>query len=1492
MFNSHKFLKKCSLAILAAISLASACTEEIPYVIVNRNAIVASQETSRFNILVDSNSDWKAESRADWVRLYAGSGSGYGAFDMVVDANHSASERNSEVVVSCAGCTAVITVVQSSSDLALVTPVTDFYIGADAQELDVEFIVSCNDATVKAFSNTDWVDIGAVGASSVKVSVAENTGGDSRDAEIKVSGASSTGKAVVSTVSVHQGGTDNILDVLVDSLVVASMGETVKIPVQTNADIEAVSSSSWCTATVSDKNVLISADGNLSGGTREAIVTISVASQRGKPLSKAITVTQESVAIGVSIPISEYTIDNAAQDVIVKYNLSSPDFKLEGVSSAKWANVTSVSDGVAVVSVEKNSSRSERAAEIALTATNSIGVAFTARTSIRQSETAKDILEILVPEVNVKAEGESMKIPFNASAEVTAKSSAYWCIAKIDGSDVAIEVSKNVGQAREAFITLTTAGGESGTIKITQSQSADSIDLPVKEVSAKAEACTVRIPYTDKSQASVSSNVDWCSVSIEEGYIVAELEANTDENIREAYITVTTEEGNSGLVHVLQAARGKDTLEVLTPEVNVVSGSSTIRIPFSSNASVDARSSVEWIAVKVEGSDVVASIQANKNEQPREGYITLTTEGGAVAVAHIIQASAIPAQEKDPFLNVVVDMLYAPKEGTALNIPFASSSKVKAVATVNWISLDVDSSSSVVLTTVEENTTGKDRNAFVVLTNNEGLSARVEIIQVSNGTLYVVLTEFTAGYEGGTRTIPYEADGTVDVKTTEDWFTANTDGNGNVVIEVAANDGDSAREGYVVLTDRSGNTAYIHVNQTYNDEEEEEDELQALVTSISFNGHSNSIKLPVTTNMEDGLSVRSSSDWLSGTMDGLDVVVAVEENWSGETRTGYLTVTTPDGTAALITVTQTSLEASFEFETDELSFDHTASSKATLLHSTGRWTLVDESNSIPSWITVSPASGTDDTVINISVGSNKFAAGRSTVLFFRNTDHEMTAKLTVSQDGNPNGLIEFLHLGKGYDVSGKYAEEAYVKAKVLDTDKLVAGDHIADLLTPNQTVEEVVTGKTREEYVENYTVSAGVEGQYAGFTASVETNFSEKALGTQEYSYATLRHMTKKQILKIYENETAADLKDCVSDIFTDDVNKAAGSSGLAAAAKLLVDKYGTHVITGFALGGSLEYSMAADASTCETETNWSLAVKAGFEQEGVGSASTSDAVSALNNLKNEASGFESKLICRGGQSQYTSSGYGENAGKVSETYSNWLTSLEDKNLWVMVDYEGSSLIPLWEFIEDKNLAKAVKDEVTLRLQPSYKPQTSAYKTFQLIFKGMYTTHGDGNDDVTEWQFTMKSKIDRKSSMEDTIYDTHGNDPQVNVDRSKTEKTEEGTVFIQNTTEIGRTSREFKLSKSQSHTATISLTKCYEDDGGNLLNDKKPDTDLTLSVEPGKDYWTYTDPLNNTVRIYDIGREKEGKIDGVTPEFNIYLYPGNNNTGDYLCFIFQLVWKD
>lgn len=1040
-----------AIALFVTSYVFTSCKEEEPpFLSIDQESVISSPEDSRFVIDVKSNVTWTASCSADWVKVFGELGEYKGSFEILLAANKSAGTRTAEVIVSGGGCTAFVNIIQTSDNLSLVVPVKEYSAGKDASEVPIKYIVSAEDALVEAFATADWLSVKSVADGTVKVGIAENTSGEEREASVKIVATDKNAKSVVCETFITQAATENILDVLVDSLNVAPLGEVVRIPVVTNSEVKVNCTSDWCTAGFQDGIVLVTAGENDTNEPRAAYISVSISSGKGLALSKTFKVKQWPVVI------------------------------------------------------------------------------------------KSDELMILVPEFRVKAEGAETVIPFAANTTVTVRSNSPWCKAVLNGDDV-----------------------------------------------------------------------------------VATIDENTDtDSDREAYVTIKTKAGVSGTVHILQNAAKK-------PEKKV-------------------------------------------------------------------------------------------------------------------------------------------------------------------------------------------------------------------------------------------------------------DELKLLVAAADFTGKGGELRLPFTYKSES-VSTRTSSDWLGAEIQGNDVYVTAIENWSGSTRKGYIAVQTADETAGVITITQTSLTPKFLFSSEKLDFSFAASETYVNITSTGAWKLNNTEAQIPGWIKIDPTSGDGDCVLTVSVSGNKFATARSIELSFSNTDHMLNSKIAVNQAANPQGISDYKYLGKGYDASGTYAEDVYVKASVLDCDAMAAADCISDLINMNQTVEETIRGKTLKAYEENYTAKVSVSGKWGkpntlGFSGSVTSNFSSKALGSEEHSFATFRHVTKKQILKINENETAASLMDYRSQTFVNDIAKLDAES--------LVKKYGTHVIMGFSTGGVIDYSMAADVSKMSSSIDFGLAVKAAFSKNAVGSIETEDSFDMYNSIKEESNGFETKLLCRGGESQYTSAGFSTDA-QAATAYKDWLTSLTNSSKWVMVDYEGSQLIPLYEFIEDGTKKSEVEEVVDATLTGTGIKQTSSYKTLECEFLGIRMLNA--SSDVTAvWlafmdvtiNTTKLSLINNDNSVD--VYPHIGGNSS--ADQALWVNSQNGfNCKFYNYGKDSVTTGTYSLSRFKEQTIKISIPFYMGYDIAashtDIFDDSKNPITYTLTCPADSDVWTYRDKSN-----------RDHSFVASNGETDVYLPIGSGSLGGDIEMIFTITW--
>lgn len=525
---------------------------------------------------------------------------------------------------------------------------------------------------------------------------------------------------------------------------------------------------------------------------------------------------------------------------------------------------------------------------------------------------------------------------------------------------------------------------------------------------------------------------------------------------------------------------------------------------------------------------------------------------------------------------------------------------------------------------------------------------------------------------------------------------------------VAANTGTTKRSGIVTVhtVDQEGEPIVRNLTVIQSGEGSF---LDLLVNEAELVSSGDTLKLP--TNSSKPITVKSSSDWCVAEVDGCDVVIKAGFNMV-EDRTAYVTVMVEDGgeieVQKVIKVHQKKGVVVFEFNKPVVTLSYDANTSYVQLSSTGEWVLNNQVGvDIPKWLTVSPASGSGDALITLKAKANNFMKDRTTQLSFTNKLSGQSIALEVIQSGNPNGIEGYKYLGMGYDAAGEYASDGSVRAMMVDMDKLEEDGMIAEPISLNTTIERYIYGKTYEEYQSNLSQTANIGGKYTSllkaFRLSVSNSFSAQTLSSQENEFASFRSITEKRSIKFLNSLTAETMKNYLLDNVKNDISNSSVSP------ETLFAKYGTHILTGFILGGSLDYSMSADVSSMSNAVEWSVAASGGFKNLAMG-ISASVEVDSYNRMKKESSNFESSLKARGGESQYTS----QNPNVSESTYTSWLSSLENQNKWVMIDYDGTQMIPIWELADDASRQTEIQNAAKTYLEQPIVSKVTTHRYLKL----------------------------------------------------------------------------------------------------------------------------------------------------------------------------------
>ncbi len=328
----------------------------------------------------------------------------------------------------------------------------------------------------------------------------------------------------------------------------------------------------------------------------------------------------------------------------------------------------------------------------------------------------------------------------------------------------------------------------------------------------------------------------------------------------------------------------------------------------------------------------------------------------------------------------------------------------------------------------------------------------------------------------------------------------------------------------------------------------------------------------------------------------------------------------------------------------------------------------------------------------------------------------------------PSGEVELqysyaadLGIGYGYDVlNSVYFDSGQVKKRnaVLDPEKAVA----LVSKTPYSTSRSGgIYSESVADYLRQYEkrLELGVEmsGEFSIFSYSVGMSFdingsdelkeSIKKGGRQVY-YTYFDDINCYYLeMKNYDENT---LSGMLSDFFLADLEK----EGMTPEehAEYLINKYGTHVITGLQMGGRLEYSYIITSESEETHKELKSALNLKFS-EGVKGLISSDINSSENARLDtllSTSGVHSEISIRrlGGMSTGLWS-----HKELQENYSAWAESLNNSENLNAVGIAPEGMVALWALIPSEHfeLIEAMRSLYRTRGLDAYNTTLESYSS-------------------------------------------------------------------------------------------------------------------------------------------------------------------------------------
>ena len=821
------------------------------------------------------------------------------------------------------------------------------------------------------------------------------------------------------------------------------------------------------------------------------------------------------------------------------------------------------------------------------------------------------------------------------------------------------------------------------------------------EVDAEGATHTVDVLCSGEWKAGCPSSKDsWISVQNETntraGNLVLHIARN--DTPYERMGTVHVEAGGAVATLTVKQKAADASLSVSEQEIVMYKDAEKYKVMVLSNTAWDVTSSREWCTTSAQagvGSQALEiAVAENKTGHERTATVTLTSEsGGEILSCNIvITQKSVPAS-----LKVSPTEKKITGEAQDVNVTILTLVDWKATSDSDWLSLGQASGSgdATLKVSASANSTGEERSGVVTVYTTVGEERESHIVKITQSSgkffLDVPITEYLLNKNQQDVKITYLAEGCQAALTTlPDWITLGSIGEETITLKVSENKSSDNRNTTFSIYSKgqAGEPAkaIIDIHQSAT-----EYILDLFFDNVELNPAGETRNVPISTT-STAITISSSDDWCKASVSGdrKNIVLEAEPNFSGSARDAAITLSITTGAGEKMEKTfianQKSSEVVLGFDTNEYRFAYTGDTRQVKLNANVAWELDDESyKAHKGWLTLSTTSGTSTTSINIEAKRNVFMRERRVDLVFRSVDLPGNiAILSILQEKNPvSAVSDYKYLGYGYDATGEYASGLYVKNPVLDWAKLEEKNYIAEIIISSNTEERVITGSDVVSFQENITKSAGIKGGIKGFTASVTTTFTDKSINTRENHYGNHKHLTKKQVIKMVEGLPVDNLRDLLTEEADEDIN---GSM----APENLIKKYGTHILAGFSLGGSLDYYMTSIITGSVQSSEMDIVASAGysFASQGI---SVSAGYNKFEELKKANQNFETALLAKGGESQYTS-----NMGKGSpEMYNNWLTSLSDPAKWVMVDFDGDKLISLHLFAKDPARRTAIEHAIT-----------------------------------------------------------------------------------------------------------------------------------------------------------------------------------------------------
>lgn len=360
-----------------------------------------------------------------------------------------------------------------------------------------------------------------------------------------------------------------------------------------------------------------------------------------------------------------------------------------------------------------------------------------------------------------------------------------------------------------------------------------------------------------------------------------------------------------------------------------------------------------------------------------------------------------------------------------------------------------------------------------------------------------------------------------------------------------------------------------------------------------------------------------------------------------------------------------------------------------------------------------------DTLENNKVYSFSFVATA------RNSNEEEIESLNkIVKKIKIESFTAYNFIGRGYNaITGEYfCYGTGLKDYILE----FSSDFKPVVESVNSSDTTFTSGKTLSSYKTDFNQKVGVEGGYAGFSASVDVDFGKTESFSEETSFASAYSMNKKEREYIENSKRNIPLiKKHLKEDFQKDLNDSSVTP------EKLFATYGTHVLLDTYLGGRFAVNYTYKNYSRESSEKISVAVKANYEgafKVGGSSETGFGKESSMTNENTSVSGYS-----RGGKSVAFAS-----LEQAVEKWSEWTESLNDsenKEVWSLIDSPETISnqevnTGIWLFAEDEGRRNEIHTYYLSELEKNASSFASK-QTKKYIKSARVWTNGTNRGDYT-----------------------------------------------------------------------------------------------------------------------------------------------------------------